>query len=67
LLKYGFLGMLTGLIIGKCVESTFTEDKYIISAGRLLLVQIPTYLIILGIIIGSISLYFKIKNKKINN
>jgi len=59
ILKYGLGGIFIAIIFGQAFASTFTEDRFIINAGRLLVVQFPTYLMLLGLIIGTIVLYRK--------
>jgi predicted histidine transporter YuiF (NhaC family) len=63
ILKFGLAGIFIAIIFGQIVESTFTEDKYLLNAGRLLVVQLPTYLMFAGLIIGIITQYRKKKKE----
>ncbi len=61
--KYGLVGIFIAFIFGQILASTFTDDKYIINAGRLLVVQLPTYSMILGLITGTIILFRRTRRR----
>ena len=58
---YSVVGIAIGYLFGLVLASTFTANHYIENAGKLLVIQIPTYLLIFGIIIGLILYLRKVK------